>query len=96
MSQKTDNEKLKRKFHTKKEKTIRYSGVAAFDPASWLHLLPLTNVVFFTLHVVSKGGAAELVGAEEAEVPGHLPGDGGGQTLEEAPRTLVAHDGSHH
>lgn len=64
--------------------------------SSSLRLLPLTNVVFFTFHVVGKGGAAELVGAEEAKVTGDLPGDGGGQTLEEAPRTLVAHDGFHH
>lgn len=57
---------------------------------------PFTYVVFVTFHVVSEGGAAELVGAEEAKVTGHLSGDGGGQTLEEALRTLVPHDGFHH
>lgn len=57
---------------------------------------PLTYVVFFTSHVVCEGGAAELVGAKEAKVAGHLSGDGGGQTLEEAPRTLMAHDRFHH
>lgn len=55
-----------------------------------------TQVVFVTLHVVGEGGAAQLVGAEEAEVPGHFSGNGGGQALEEALRTLVPHDGLHH
>lgn len=64
--------------------------------SSSLRSLRLTYVVFFTFHVVRKGGAAELVGTEEAKVTGHLPGDGCGQTLEEAPRTVVAHDGLHH
>lgn len=57
---------------------------------------PLTYVVFFTFHVVCEGRAAELVGTEEAKVAGHLSGNGGGQTLEKAPRALMAHDGFHH
>lgn len=59
-------------------------------------VITLTNVIFVTFHVVGEGGAAELVGAEEAEVAGHLSGDGGGQTLEEALRTLIPHDGFHY
>lgn len=58
--------------------------------------LACTYIVFATLHVVCKGGAAELVGAEEAEVTGDLSGYGGGQALKEAQRTLVLHDGFHH
>lgn len=56
----------------------------------------LTYVVFFTLHVVGEGTAAELVGAKEAEVAGDLSGDGGGQALEETLRAFVLHDGFHH
>lgn len=59
-------------------------------------VVTLTYVVFVTFHVVGEGGAAELVGAKEAKVTGHLSGDGGGQTLEEALRALVLHDGFHH
>ena len=43
----------------------------------------LTEVVLVTLHVVGEGGATQLVRPEEAEVPGHLPGNGGGQAQEE-------------
>lgn len=75
---------------------ILSSILAALQRSSSLWRSPLTYVVFITFHVVSEGSAAEFVGAKEAEVTGHLSGDGGGQTLEEAPRTLMAHDGFHH
>ena len=55
-----------------------------------------TYVVLVTFHVVCEGGAAELVGAEEAEVTRDLSGYGGGQALEEAERPLVPYDGFHH
>lgn len=55
-----------------------------------------TYVIFATFHVVCKGGAAELVGTEEAEVTRDLPGYGGGQALEEALRTFIPHNGFHH
>lgn len=58
--------------------------------------LACTYIIFATLHVVCKGGAAELVGTEEAEVAGDLSGYGGGQALEETQRTLVLHDVFHH
>lgn len=51
-----------------------------------------TYVVFVTFHGVGEGGAAELVGTEEAEITRHLSGYGGGQALEEALRSLVLHD----
>jgi len=57
---------------------------------------PSTYVVFFTLHVFCKGGAAELIGTEEAEVTGDLSGYGGGEALEEAPGPVILHDGFHH
>lgn len=46
--------------------------------------------------MVREGGAAELVGPEEAEVARDLSGYGGGKALEEALRSLVPHDGLHH
>lgn len=55
-----------------------------------------TYVVFVTFHVVCKGGAAQLIGPEEAEVPRDFSGDGGGQALEEALRSLVPHNGFYH
>lgn len=55
-----------------------------------------TYVVFVTFHVVGEGGAAELVGTEEAEVTRDLSGDGGGQALEEALRSLIPHYGFDH
>ena len=55
-----------------------------------------TYVVSVTFHVVGKGGAAELIGTEEAEVTGDFSCYGGGQALEEALRPLIPHDGFHH
>lgn len=56
----------------------------------------LTDVVLGTSEIVGEGGAAQLVGPEEAEVSGHLPGDGGREALEEALRPLKGPDGPHH
>ena len=56
----------------------------------------ITYVVLFTFHVACEGGAAELVGPEEAEVPGDLSGDGGGEAQEEAAGSLGPHHGPHH
>ena len=56
----------------------------------------LTDVFLGASEVVGEGAAAHLVGAEETEVPGHLSGDGGGQTPEETLRALQSPDGPHH
>lgn len=55
-----------------------------------------TYVLFVAFHVVCKQRAAQLVRPEEAQVAGDVSGYGGGQTMEEALRTFIPHNGFYH